>query len=42
MHIVMISDWFHTTTLDKFTALITWDVYGLIPENIVINLKGVR
>ena len=42
MHVVMVSDWFHTTVLDKYTSFyIGKNLDGLKAENIVINEKGV-
>jgi len=41
MHVVMVSDWFHTTVLDKYTSFyIGKNPDGLKAENIVINEKG--
>ena len=38
----MVSDWFHTTVLDKYTSLLAGNfLNGLKAENIVINERGV-
>ena len=37
----MVSDWFHTTVLDKYTSLSAGNPNGIKAENIVINERGV-